>query len=113
MTPMKLEQATIAPLFQPPLWASGPADEGATRSEAFLAAQALITSRRNVSPKRLVEPGPTSQQLDALLTLAAAAPDHGLLTPWRFVIVPAAQRQRLAEAFALALVDRDPGATLE
>jgi len=76
-------------------------------------AQALIGSRQNVSPKRLIEPGPSAQQLDDLLNLAAAAPDHGQLTPWRFIIVPPAQRHRLAEVFALALIDRDPGATVE
>ncbi|MBP6770909.1 MAG: nitroreductase family protein [Reyranella sp.] len=81
--------------------------------ETFSMAQALISSRQNVSPKRLVEPGPSAQQLDALLSLAAAAPDHGLLMPWRFILVPAGQRQHLAEVFALALIDRDPGATLE
>lgn len=81
--------------------------------ELFGIARALIESRQNVSPKRLVEPGPSPQQVEALMALAAAAPDHGLLTPWRFIVVPAAQRQRLAEVFALALIDRDPGATLE
>jgi nitroreductase len=80
---------------------------------AFWFAQALVASRQNVSPKRLVEPGPSHVQLEALLQMAAAAPDHGLLTPWRFILVPAAQRHRLAEVFALALIDRDPGATLE
>lgn len=82
-------------------------------ADPFGFAQALIGSRQNVSPKRLVEPGPTAEQLHELLSLAAAAPDHGLLTPWRFIIVPADQRHRLAEVFALALIDRDPGATLE
>lgn len=82
-------------------------------SQAFEVAQALIGSRQNVSPKRLVEPGPSADQLNALLLLAAAAPDHGQLTPWRFILVPTAQRHRLAEVFALALIDRDPGATLE
>ncbi|MDL2337141.1 MAG: nitroreductase family protein [Pseudomonadota bacterium] len=81
--------------------------------ETFSMAQALISSRQNVSPKRLVEPGPSAEQLDALLSLAAAAPDHGLLMPWRFILVPAEQRHHLAEVFALALIDRDPGATLE
>lgn len=81
--------------------------------EAFGIAQALICSRQNISPRRLEEPGPSAEQLNALLTLAGAAPDHGLLTPWRFIRVPAAQRHRLAEAFALALIDRDPGATAE
>ena len=82
-------------------------------SEAFSSAQALIASRQNVSPKRLVDPGPSERQLEALLSLAAAAPDHGQLTPWRFIIVPSAQRHRLAEAFALALRDRDAAATPE
>lgn len=82
-------------------------------NEKFHAVQALISSRGNVSPRRLAEPGPSAQQLEDLLSLCAAAPDHGLLTPWRFIIVPTEQRHRLAEAFALALIDRDPGATLE
>lgn len=80
--------------------------------ELFSIAQALIGSRQNISPKRLAEPGPSAQQLHALFSLAAAAPDHGLLNPWRFIIVPTEQRHRLAEVFALALIDRDPGATL-
>lgn len=98
-----------------------PAPDVATRrgqpsaadAELFGIAQALIESRQNVSPKRLVEPGPSPQQFEALMSLAAAAPDHGLLRPWRFIVVPAAQRHRLAEVFALALIDRDPGATLD
>lgn len=82
-------------------------------TEAFAMAQALIGSRQNVSPKRLVAPGPSPTEVDALLSLAAAAPDHGQLNPWRFIIVPEGQRHRLAEVFALALIDRDPCATLE
>ena len=76
-------------------------------------AKALIHSRRHVSPRRLIEPGPSAQQLQDILGAAAAAPDHGQLLPWRFVIVPDAQRARLAQVFALALQDRDPNATAE
>ena len=78
----------------------------------FESAQALIGGRQNVSPKRLIEPGPTGEQLGEMLALAAAAPDHGQLMPWRFVIVPSHKRDLLAEVFALALIDRDAGATL-
>lgn len=74
-------------------------------------ANALIHSRQNVSPRRLVEPGPSPQQLQEILGTAAAAPDHGQLTPWRFVIVPTHQRERLAEVFGLALLARDPSVT--
>ena len=76
-------------------------------------ANAVIHSRQNVSPRRLDEPGPSAQQLQDILGTAAAAPDHGQLMPWRFVTVPKARRERLAEVFGLALVDRDPNATPE
>lgn len=76
-------------------------------------ASALIHSRHNVSPRRLDAPGPTPAQLQTILGAAAAAPDHGQLTPWRFVIVPHARRWLLADAFGLALMDRDPNATGE
>ncbi len=89
--------------------ATGSAMPPASESWAF--AQTLIHTRRNVAPRRLLEPGPDDAQLQALLALAAAAPDHGQLTPWRFVIVPQDQRHQLADVFALALVDRDPSAT--
>jgi nitroreductase len=75
-------------------------------------ALALITSRQNISPKHLVEPGPTPAALQCIFEAAAAAPDHGVLKPWRFVIIPEDKREKLAEVFALALIDRDPGATL-
>ena len=84
-----------------------------TANEEFALTEALISSRSNVSPKRLLEPGPTPEQLRELLTLAAAAPDHGMLTPWRFIIVPLEKRHRLAEVFGLALLDRDANATPE
>lgn len=98
-----------AGIFPVPAPEAAPAQSG----PLFDAALRLIQSRRNVSPRRLVEPGPTQQQLSAILSAAAAAPDHGLLMPWRFVVVPVSKRHLLAEAFALALIDRDPGATLE
>ncbi|MBK6472419.1 MAG: nitroreductase family protein [Betaproteobacteria bacterium] len=81
--------------------------------DVFATVRELIESRQTVLPKRLVEPGPTPAELQMLLALAAAAPDHGQLTPWRFIAVPAAQRHRLAEAFAGALAERDPAATPE
>ena len=70
----------------------------------------LIHERQNVAPKRLEAPGPDTAQLDQLLHAAAAAPDHGRRTPWRFVLVPADKRTLLAEAFAAALLERDPAA---
>ena len=75
-------------------------------------AESLLTSRQNISPRRLVAPGPDPAQLAQVFRAAATAPDHGLLVPWRFVLVPDHRRADLAEVFALALLDRDAGATL-
>lgn len=72
----------------------------------------LISARQNTSPKRLGDPGPNPEQLNQFFKASAAAPDHGLLRPWRLVLIPVHRRADLAEAFALALVDRDPTATL-
>ena len=74
-------------------------------------AQALIHTRQTILPKRLAEPGPDAAQLQAILGAAASAPDHHELLPWRFVLVPAGARNRLAEVFATALVERDASAT--
>ena len=81
--------------------------------ELAVFARELIHSRQNVSPKRLVEPGPSPAELNGFLATAGAAPDHGMLMPWRFVVVPAAKRAALAEVFARSLQERDPLATTE
>lgn len=85
----------------------------ATEPEWVQMAADLINARQTVLPKRLLAPGPDADQLQALLAAAAAAPDHGQLLPWRFVIVPRAERGSLAEVFAQALRERDDGATPE
>lgn len=83
-------------------------DTGAT-DWAALAAE-LMSARRTVLPFRLGEPGPDAVQLQAILSAAASAPDHRSLLPWRFIAVPAAQREALAEVFVQALRERDPQA---
>lgn len=76
-------------------------------------AAALIHGRRTVLPAGLAEPAPDAEQLRAILQAASAAPDHHDLVPWRFVLIPAAARPALAQAFEAALRARDPDATPE
>jgi nitroreductase len=85
----------------------------AVERECARTAADLIHARQTVLPKRLLAPGPDADQLQALLGAAAAAPDHGQLLPWRFVIVPRSERASLAEVFAQALRERDASATPE
>ena len=74
-------------------------------------AEALISSRQSFLPKRLFQPGPSPAQLEVIFTMAASAPDHNLTRPWRIVICPQESRGLLADAFARALLERDPLAT--
>ncbi len=73
----------------------------------------LITSRQNILPKRLAAPGPSEDQVRDMFCAAAAAPDHGEIRPWRFVLVPENKRTLLADVFAQALIERDASATSE
>jgi nitroreductase len=76
-------------------------------------AATLMQVRQTILPKRLGSPGPDAQQLECIVGAAAHAPDHGQLLPWRFVLVPQAQRTRLADVFADALRERDAAALPE
>lgn len=80
---------------------------------AAVLALTLMTSRQSILPRRLIEPGPTDAQISDMFSAAAAAPDHGEIHPWRFVVVPQTRRADLGEAFAQALSERDASATPE
>ena len=41
----------------------------------------LLRTRRSLKPDKLVAPGPSAEQLDTILTLAARVPDHKKLAP--------------------------------
>jgi len=57
---------------------------------------AAITGR--ASAIKLAAPGPTREQLDTILNAGIRAPDHGRLSPWRFVILDGEKRNILADA---------------
>ncbi len=69
---------------------------------------AALAGRRNYPPRRLSAPGPDAVSLERIFEAAAQVPDHGLLRPWRFILVPDARRADLGEVFAQALAERDP-----
>ena len=70
----------------------------------------MLRTRRSARPRDLTGQGPTRQELEQMLAVAARTPDHGKLAPWRFVLVENDQRDALASLFQAALSDEDPGA---
>lgn len=56
----------------------------------------FLALRRSTPAVTLAEPAPNASQLADLLRIAARAPDHGKLSPWRFVILEGADKAAFA-----------------
>ena len=87
------------PVFGDPIHSHGSADM-----------LAYLARRRSASALSLTAPGPSPDELADLLRLAARAPDHGKLFPWRFIVLRDAAKARFAaglEAIATARADAD------
>ena len=76
---------------------------------------AFLATRRSTSAVTLTEPAPSPDELDILFRLAARVPDHGKLTPWRFIVLQGEGKARFAgrlEALALSRGDQKAAAKL-
>jgi nitroreductase len=71
----------------------------------------LLETRRSGKPREMVPPGPSDGELERMLKVATRVPDHGKLSPWRFVIVDKDQRERFALLLRRALQEEDPFAS--
>jgi nitroreductase len=70
----------------------------------------LLRTRRSLKPVELTGPGPSPADLDTLLTIASRVPDHGKLTPWRFIVFEGDARLKAGEAIAAAFRAKYPDA---
>jgi nitroreductase len=64
------------------------------------------TIRTRRSHPYLVEPAPSTAELNRMLTAASAAPDHGRQTPWRFIILAGENKDAFADVLEKAYRDR-------
>lgn len=73
----------------------------------------LLKTRSSIPANNLGEPGPSDEQINELLTVAMRVPDHGKLTPWRFILYRGEARfavgLRLAELRLKNEPDISPG----
>ena len=72
----------------------------------------LLRQRRSTPSRLLTEPGPDADQLRAMLEAAVRVPDHGKLSPWRFIALRGEQRRRLGELLVRRKLELEPGASL-
>lgn len=68
----------------------------------------LLETRRSGRPRDMVPPGPSAEELDRILAIAARTPDHGKLHPWRFVHLPQPRRAAFAALLHRAFRETQP-----
>jgi nitroreductase len=73
----------------------------------------LLLTRRSGSAKAMTGPGPSPEQLRAILSAAARAPDHGKLFPWRFILFEGEARAAIGDLLADCIKESEPQASEE
>jgi len=67
--------------------------------------------RRRSTPARLLgAPGPSDEQVNAIVRSALRVPDHGQLQPWRILMIRGDARLRLGEILVERALQLDPQA---
>lgn len=69
-----------------------------------------LDARRSTPLRLLGEPAPDHSALLRMLRSAVRVPDHGRLTPWRFLLIRGEARHRLGELLVERQRKRDPAA---
>jgi nitroreductase len=75
----------------------------------------FLARRRSSSAVTLTEPAPSADELETLIHLATRVPDHGKLSPWRFIVLETAGKAAFAsrlEDLALSRNDQSAAAKL-
>ena len=70
----------------------------------------LLKTRKSISAPFLSSPAPSEAELAEILTIASRVPDHGKLTPWRFILFKGGAGRKASEALARLYADKNPGA---
>ncbi len=73
----------------------------------------LLTTRRSFKALELAGPPPSAADLETILTVASRVPDHGKLTPWRFIVFEGEARRSAGAAIATAFHAKYPDAKPE
>ena len=84
------------------------------RSEtASLSNSVIETIVSRSSTKKFSDEAVSRDDIEAMLTAAVRAPDHGMLAPWRFIVLQGESRAILGSAMSAALRSRMPEADAE
>lgn len=70
----------------------------------------LLKTRKSPKVFDLTGPGPSAAEIDEMLTIASRVPDHGKLTPWRFIVFEGEARERAGDVIAGVFAAQNPDA---
>ena len=70
----------------------------------------LLLKRRSVKAADMKAPGPSKDQLDAILQAASRVPDHGKVVPFYFMVFAGDQRQKAGDKVADIFQKHNPDA---
>lgn len=66
-----------------------------------------MLARKSAPISQLNEPAPSDEQIALMLKIASRVPDHGMLSPWRFILYRGDARVRVGELLAARAEERE------
>ena len=72
------------------------------------ALKAYLETRRSIPAFQMGEPGPSTEEILEMLTLARRVPDHGKLAPWRFIVYRGEERERVSRDLSEIAIANNP-----
>jgi nitroreductase len=70
----------------------------------------FLLKRRSVVARMMTGPGPDADALDKILRTGLRVPDHGRLTPWRFIVIRGEAREKMSDVVEAAYRKKNPEA---
>ena len=67
----------------------------------------FLLSRKSAPIAELREPAPGDDEIATLIRVASRVPDHGRLTPWRFIVYRGEARHRIGDMLAKRAEERE------
>jgi len=73
----------------------------------------FLTTRRSTVARMMGDPGPNDDELRQIMEAGMRVPDHGRLTPWRFIVIRGDARDTIGDVIATSFKRNNPDAIQE
>ena len=73
----------------------------------------FLTTRRSTVARMMGDPGPNDDELRQIMEAGMRVPDHGRLTPWRFIVIRSDARDTIGDVIVNSFKRNNPDAIQE